>query len=102
MLSLKYDSSIDNFSFFSKKTSRAVPPLVDRVEILNCRPSRERKYGINQGGGVGEGEGGGGVIEARSGDTASQSKSKAPSLSLALIGERLRALWESSVVVSTD
>ena len=42
------------------------------------------------------------MIEARSRDPASQSKLKAPGLSLALIGERLRALWESLVTVSTE
>ena len=48
------------FFFKKKKTSRAVPPLADRVKILNCWPLRERKNGINQGGGVGEGGGEGG------------------------------------------
>ena len=99
MLSLKYACSTENF-FFSKKTSRAVPPLVDSVKTLNCWPFRERKNGVNQGGAGGGG--GRGVIEARSRDPASQSKTKAPSLSMALIGERLRALWESSVAASTQ
>ena len=60
LLSLKYAFSIDSFFFKKKKTSRAVPPLADRVKILNCWPLRERKNGINQGGGVGEGGGEGG------------------------------------------
>ena len=97
LLSLKYACFIDNFKKKKekKKTSHAVPPLVDPVKILNCWPFRVRKNGVNQ-------VGGGGVIEARSRDPASQSKTKAPSLSLTLIGERLRTLWESSVAVSTQ